>query len=1258
MALRLWTGPSGSGKTRFLFEYVLKEAREHRELNYIVIVPEQYTLSTQRELIRLSEDRGILNVDVLSFARLAYRIFEEVGFKGVGSISIDDMGKNLILRHLSTLLNDDLTVFSGHMDKLGYITEVKSAISEFMQYGINVDRVNEMANVAKQSGRGQLAAKLSDMAKLYKAFEEYIADKYITKEDIISKASRAAHKSAKLKKAVVVFDGFTGFTPVQYDLIESLLRISHDIHVTILTDTRDKITYNTEHELFYLGFKTSEKLKKIAELNNIRVDKDFEIIEDVPRRFLKKNKAGGTEMVTSDALVHLERNLFREYSRPYKPLNNITSESLLPTKAVNTGIGVFTALQPIDEVRKVAVEIQKIIRGEENNSKNGDANNLKINNNTHEANNTMNSDAGQNNGVTNNNTGVRYKNIAIATGDLETYVPIFKRVFKEYDIPYFIDKTQPVLINPFIEYIRSLLDIIVENFSYTAVFRYMRSPLSDYETCDIDLLENFVLKFGIKGVSIWKTDWNEKYSWYLKNLKEDKLDVEKNKLLSLNNIREKLVSELSDIINLITQDNQMGVKKPTKTVKEINAVFMRVFETLKIENRMNKLLEEYSITDDSFEMEHKKEYEKIYELIITLMDRMSELLGEENVTLKEYGELLDAGFDEIRIGLIPTITDYIQIGDVTRSRFDDVHTLFIVGANDGVIPKSSSSNGIISDIEKEFLITSTPDIELSPTVREKAYTGQLYLYMLMTKPSSRLFVSYSKLNSNSESIRPSYIIKVLLDMFPGLKVNRDDNLSHDRIFNNATLYDVVSENVNQTDYEALIRMLVDDPEYGELFREKLLRIVDASYMSGILEAKDTISKTVASILYGKSIIGSVTNLEQYARCSFNYFLKYGLSLKERELFSFESKDLGTILHGVLEKYSTYLEEGNLKWEEVSEDKKQELISKAILECTDDPKYSVLQSTYRHKYMVERINRIANRSISVLTNHLKAGKFSPIGAEINFSTASSLESLKFKLSDDEIMRLRGTIDRVDVHEDENDHVYIKVIDYKSGNKSLDLIEVFKGLSLQLVVYMNVAMEIARNKAEYENKDIIPAGILYYHIDDPMVDGEIIDSDEDIESKIYKELKMKGLVNEDDEIYKLIDTEMDSASSIIPVSITKSGDISKSSSTLKTEDFKIVSEYVNEKIKNIGREILSGNIKAEPHTASGVDYAGCNYCPYMDICKFDGTYEADESEVVVTKENVLENMRESISSNIDMSRQNGITENEGATNSDNNSKEEQQ
>lgn len=1194
MALKLWMGPSGSGKTHFLFEYVLKEAREHMDVNYIVVVPEQFTLSTQRQLIRQSENHGILNVDVLSFARLAYRIFEEVGFKDASGQNIDDMDKNLIIRHITMNLDADdrLTALAGNMDKLGYITEVKSMISEFMQYGIGPDKLVQLSDEAKKAGRTRLAHKLHDVEVIYRLFEQYIDEKFITKEEILSKASRAAYKSKKLKKSVVVFDGYTGFTPVQYNLIESLMMISRDIHVTILTDTRDNITYNTEHELFYYGYKTEKKLRELAELNNIKVDNAIEIKEDVPRRYIAKNDSNDSVEHTNDMLVHLEKNLFREYQKPYKGENSVTGDMKKPTKAVNAGIRVFSGLQPIEEVTKVAMFIQDIVR---------------------------------------NDSKICYKDIAVATGDLESYMPVIKRVFSEYEIPYFFDKTLPVMLNPLIEYVRALADIVIDNFSYSAVFRYLRSPMAGFITGDIDRIENFVLKNGIAGYDKWNVDWKEKYGCYSKNAQEYDLD-------DVENLRKKIVNNLEFISNLITLMHEKGGKLPTIAVNEINAVFMRGIEADKVQKQLDLILDRAKETDVPFYNDHKKEYEKVYEQVIRVMVRMEELLEGDEITFPEYAELLDAGFEEIRIGVIPNSSDFVQIGDTTRSRFENVHTLFIVGANDGVIPQNTSANGIITDIEKEFLFEVSPDIELAPTSREKAFAGQLYLYMLMTKPKYKLFVSYSRMNDNNESINPSYIIKVITDMFPMIEIEHDDASPWEKIYNVNSGLDILAENIKEPLYRGLIKLFEAGGQSGTEYRSLILKIIDAAYMDGVLNASDSISRAVASVLYGKAVIGSVSNLEQYAQCSFSYFLEYGLSLKEREIFTFEARDMGTVFHSVLEKYSGYVKKIGVSWEEVEDEDKDILIDKAIQECFENPKYAILSSSSRHKYLVARIRRISRRSIDILTKHLARGKFNLAESEMSFSEADKLDAFTFKLSDGKIMKLTGKIDRIDTYEDtENGKLYIKVIDYKSGNKSFDLVEVYRGLSLQLVVYLNAATELTKKKIKGSDTEIIPAGILYYHIDDPIVEGERTETDEEIEDKILKALKMKGLVNSDEEIFSLIDSKIDSSSDIIPISKTQSG-ISKRSSAASTAEFEVISEYVDKKICDLGNEIMSGNIKAEPHTAKGIDKDGCKYCPYRDICKYDlfpsdeGSEGAGETtpsgEAEITGDNVIDKMKEDI------------------------------
>ena len=316
----------------------------------------------------------------------------------------------------------------------------------------------------------------------------------------------------------------------------------------------------------------------------------------------------------------------------------------------------------------------------------------------------------------------------------------------------------------------------------------------------------------------------------------------------------------------------------------------------------------------------------------------------------------------------------------------------------------------------------------------------------------------------------------------------------------------------------------------------------------------------------------------------------------------------------------FMEIANLKLKVMSGNN---LTVEKVVKKIDKDKFSALSSSFRNKYMLERIFRISMRSVKVLTEHITAGDFLIKGTEVSFKSEDNLSSITFRLSDDEIMKFSGKIDRLDTYEDD-EHIYVKIIDYKSGDKNLNLIEIYRGLSLQLVVYMNAATELLNRNS---NKEIVPAGILYYHIDDPIVEGLIDEDSDSIADKIKKQLKMKGLVNNDENVYSHIDKDFTKTSDIIPVIKNVDGTLSKKSSAIDSEQFDTISKYVNKKILSIGREILDGNIKAEPHSADSIDSKACSYCPYTDMCRYNG--EKAEYSDGVNKENVFDMMKEVIS-----------------------------
>lgn len=1161
MALRLYLGRSGSGKSHKLYEYIIEESLSHPEMTYLILVPEQYNLSTQQQLISMHPKKGILNIDVLSFTRLAHRVFEEVGYSRARGATIDDIGKNLILMHMASGNEDKLTALSGIFNKIGYISEVKSVISEFMQYGIGDKELDSLIKMSE--GRGTLHAKLTDIRYLYGEFLKYINGKYITTEEILQKVRDAVPASGKLKKSVIVLDGYTGFTPVQLSLIGALMENCVDVYITLLLDETASGDEG-EESIFHMSYKTIKALDKLCKEGNIKREADVIVGRDsIPARFLYDPSGNILDKdMQSRELIFLEKNLFRAGESTYAD----------GSSADSGGIRIFTGKNPEEEAVEAAVRIERLVREK----------------------------------------GYRYKDIAVVSGDTGTYMNACSRAFAKYDIPYFIDKTVPVLLNPMIEYIRSLFDIVINDFGYESMFRYMRSDVCGFDAEDTDRLDNYVLKYGIRGRKQWSRDFVKKPS-----------GMEADMLARINELRRRAVDEINLFIDEIGDSGSDSDGSPGYDVKIISTALYHSIVRMDLEKKIRNMSGYF---EEQGDLVRASEYGRIYEEVCELLDKIVRLLPGEIISLKEYAELLDAGFAEIRTGVLPGTDDYIQIGDITRTRLRDIKALFFMGVNDGIIPSGAGSGGIISDMEREFLTDNENGIEMAPTARTLAYTQRLYLYMLVTKPSEYLYISYSGLDSDGKSLNPSYFVKTLRRLFPHLQADHPDDSIENRVYSIRSGFDMLAASVGQmhkTDKDSIKNdciSLFKVYSANEEYRKKTALLLDGAFSRGVFERKDEISRAVADVLYGRELTCSITRLETYARCAYSHFLKYGLSLKERELFSFEAKDLGSVFHDVLKYYAQILDERKLSWFDVSASDREAITEEAIERCIGSEDYGALYGAFRTRYMINRMRRITRRTVDTLTEQLKRGSFIPHDFEFAFSKAVDMDSIGVALSDEEKIRIIGRIDRVDVCE-KDDKIYVKVIDYKSGNKSFDLAAVYKGLDLQLVVYMNAALEHI-SKVSGSETEVIPAGILYYHIDDPVIRPEGPVTDEEIEREIMKQLKMKGLVNCDGEIYRLMDNDLTDRSAIIPVTVKKDGSFGAGSSVAGKEEFKILSDYVNYKIAGMGHEIIDGNISIEPHKKNDGEVSPCAYCDYSGICGYRGEGSVEDGPDEYQQENDAE------------------------------------
>ena len=1140
MSLRFYFGPSGSGKSHRIYEEIMQRAAEEPGRNFLIIVPDQFTMQTQKDLVMRSDRGGILNIDVLSFGRLSHRILEEVGTKEMPVL--DDTGKSLVLQKIAADLKEQLPAMGSLLHKQGYIHEVKSAISEFMQYGISTQDMDKL--IASAEKRGALAMKLRDLKTLYRGFQDYIRDHFITTEETLDVLRRSLVKSKILPDSVVVFDGFTGFTPIQNRLIQELMRVCEETIVTVtIGEEEDPYQMDGEQKLFHLSKKTVADLVKLAAEAEVTRGEDV-FVKGGPNRFTE-----------APALCYLEQNLFRYQYEPYMEKQR--------------EIHMFEALSPREEVHQTALYIRKLIREE----------------------------------------GLTYRDIAVVIGDLEGYASYVETEFGQLEIPCFLDRTRGIVLNPMIEYIKSALQLYIRDFSYDTVFHFLRSGMADISREEIDELENYVIRTGARGYRTYSRLFTRRTEEMQQGSGQEDTERAEETLERLNRIRQ----QFADTVEIL------HMAPRAKAGEYVD----HLYDFLEQNQVQQKLLNYQQQFEQEGDLAKAREYAQIYRLVMDLLDQIYELLGEEEISLQEFADILEAGFGEITVGTIPQNVDRIVVGDMERTRLKQVKVLFFLGVNDGNIPKNASKGGIISDMDREFLIES--GTEMAPSPRQQMYIQRLYLYLNMTKPSERLYLSYAKVNSDGKGIRPSYLIDTVRKLFPQLAVEYPQNRSRleqieGRQEGARYLAEELREYADGTlreeerqDFYLMYCAYEADPEG----RDRLTAAAFRRYKESGL------SRIVARALYGRQLENSVSRLETYAACACRHFLQYGLSLQEREEFGFEVSDMGNVYHAVLENFAGKLAESGRTWWDFDENFATQAIKEAVEGYAATYGETVLHSSARNEYAITRMSRILTRTVLTLQQHLKQGSFQPDDYELSFRFAEDLDSIHVDLSEEEKMHLQGRIDRIDVSEDA-EHVYVKVIDYKSGNKKFDLAALYYGLQLQLVVYMNAAMELESRK--HPDKEIVPAALLYYHIDDPTIETPVELTQEQINEEILTKLRMNGVVNSDPAVVERLDRFLQDKSKVIPVEKKKDGSFSARSGILSREELHVVSAYVDTKIRQIGREILDGKIAANPYEKGNEE--ACTYCAYKKVCGFDGSIPGYEKRQLedLDKQTLMQRMQE--------------------------------
>ncbi len=1158
MSLHFIIGSSGSGKSTYINEKLIRESVEDMRGRYLIIVPEQFTLETQRSLTALHPAHSIVNIDILSFDRLAYRVFDEMNESGL--TLLDDTGKNLILRRVAEEVADDLIVLKKNIRTPGYIDQVKSLLSEFEQYNIDGEGIKRLADTEGTSPA--FKNKIHDISIIHDRFLEFIGSDHVTAEQRYERLAEMLPYSAILRDAVVVLDGYTGFTPIQNLLLEQIISLSKDTYVTVTMDVRESIYGGAEHELFYMSKKMITSLSDIAKKMQVEIDEPILIDGKEKNRFAP----GGR-------LAFLERNIFSDI-RSNKGNTKFSGES-------TDEVRIFSLDTPYEELMFAASMIRRMVASSMNSSH-----------------------------------PYSYSDFAIVSGAPENYSPYIEEVFLKYEVPVFSDEKTEVVFTPCLEFLLSALSVLNYDFKYDDVIAFLRTGLTDIKTEDVDLFDAYLYRTGIRG----KRKYDKTFTIRPKEFSEEELGRVNELRL---HIRDHFIC-LTDTYDRIT-----SVAEKTGAVK----CFLEGYGI------REKLEEKRMDFEEAHDEKKAMEYGMVYDSVMELLEKMDALLPDIEVSGKDFFDLFSSGLDAISLGTIPQDPDRVLFGDVERTRLSGIKKLFVIGANDGVIPSDSNSPNILSQNERMML--DEAGVELAPTLRQRSFMQRFYLYELLSQGSEGLYITYACRSTSGESIRPSYIIDRIKRLYEDVEVEAFDRETHPEFW---TSTDDEAEHT----FIMLLRQLLDmgqlDGKRASYFTALLsrLRVNRADKLEKILEAafychrNERISAAVMRAISGNELHVSVSRIEKYAACAYAYFLNYGLKLLERREHEFEFSDMGTLYHEALKNYANLIHENRLSWKDVSDDKQDELLKEAVTLAYDAVAGTEIMESSRGRYVLSGMERTLKRTVWAIHNQLKGGDFEPALFEVSLSKIGSASALTYELSDDSRLVLSGQIDRIDTCE-KNGRVLVKIVDYKSGNKALDYMSMYYGLQIQLVFYMNATIEGMQQKQP--DKQIVPAAFFYYHIDDPLIEAKMDVSDDELRGMMMDKLRPTGSIRDDNEVVATLDEKAAEAianktsykSEVAKLDIKRDGGFSAHSDIVSEDDMKVMSEHVKLTVRRAGEDMISGRIDVDPYRTK--DKNACTYCQYRSVCGFDvglPGYEYNILSPLGKKDEIIAAMKEDLSS----------------------------
>ena len=1107
MGLRFIIGRAGTGKTTLCMEEIIRQQNTGTK-RQVLIVPEQFTSQAERDLIEKTGRNAILTAEVLSFGRLAHRVFSK---KGIGSrVPLGDIGKSMALRKILLQEKDHISYFQSVMDKPGFIDQLGLTISEFFQYRISPEMTETLADSETLSHSAK--EKLKDLTLIHRSYLEFLKQEYISADETLGLLAERLDDSLGFEHTEFWLDGFYGFTPQEYSVIRRLLQVSAQVNITLTMDKNSFYgAFLPVSAPFYEPYVTKKKLAALAEELGLK---------PVSPTILEENKRAETQ-----SLKNLEQDYFYSFFKK---------------TSLAEGVHITACSNLQEEIRFAAGKILRLVR-EEN---------------------------------------LRFRDFAIMTNAMERYEKNIRGILAEYEIPCFIDARRETASHPLVSLLTAFLDILVYDFKYDAMFAYLKSGLTQLTTEEIDILENYVLAYGIKGYK-WKQDY-----WDYGLVREGAEAIE-----AINTLRETVMAPFSPFLELS--------KTKKLPFRSFISLLMEHLNTLQAAETLENWANEASADGN---LNRAEEHRQIWQLVMDVLEKADDILGKEELTLPEIAKILEAGLEKCTMGVIPPTADSLLVGDLERSRLPEIKYLFVLGVNEGVLPSPAMAQGIFTETERDLL--TAQGMELANGGKRKVFEENFLIYRGLTKPSRGLWLTYAAADNEGKEQSPSSLIENLQKLDEALTIEPMQGFTLEETSPEAAFHLLGSEMRKHSEETPISPLWQDIYSFFDENKNWENRLMMLKKGIGKTGRPERLAPRTAKALYGKNILSSVSRLERFAGCPFSFFAEYGLKAEERRLYQLHTPDLGSLFHEVLELFSNKLEEDSIQWTDLTKEHTKDLIETCVDEAAPRLSDRILMESAANKYLIRRLKRVSVKAAWALVQHLQMGDFTPAGYEVGFGVHEALPPIVIELGDGGSLILNGKIDRVDLLDAEGTR-YVKIIDYKSGNKTFSFQDIYYGLQLQLLIYLDAYLKYYKKTGA----ELKPGGVFYFRIAEPTLalDKEV--SAEQIEKTLFENMKMSGLLLQDDAIIESLDHSLrpestkglSGTSAIVPVGFTKKGEYSSTSNLASEEQYEAILQFVTQRTREIGEAMKAGIITPLPFKDR--DRSPCSYCKYRSICRHD-------------------------------------------------------